>query len=60
MSKIDTQGTSGEATGSPFGKKIPAPPILVWTTNPDGTLGYLTTDPYSQRRYERERWGISL
>ena len=58
MQKIDTQGTAGEDTGSPFGKRIPAPPRLVWTTHPDGPLGYLTTDPQDQRRYEHQRFGL--
>ena len=52
---VNTQGMSSEAQGSPFGRKAPKPPFLVWVKNPDGSRGFLDVHKGDQNRYELER-----
>ena len=52
---VNTQGMSSEVQGSPFGKRAPKPPFLVWRLNPDGSRGFLDVHKGDQNRYELER-----
>jgi hypothetical protein len=53
---VNTQGMgSSEAYNTPWTKKAPKPPFLVWVNNPDGSRGFLEVHRGDQNRYELER-----
>ena len=53
---VNTQGMgSSEVYHTPWTKKAPKPPHLVWRHNPDGSRGFLEVHKGDQNRYELER-----
>ena len=53
---VNTQGMgSSEAYNTPWTKKAPKPPFLVWVNNPDCSRGFLEVHRGGQNRYELER-----